>query len=174
MSKTSSTDYPGYFQKYIDQVPETELMQAFSQQSSLIIKILDGISESESELAYATGKWTIKEVLQHLIDCEWIFCYRALAFARGEKNNLPGFDENEYAANSNANKQNWSDLKQAFIQLRMATEILFKSFSPEALIATGIANNNSCSVSSIGFIIIGHSYHHLKIIETRYLNKADN
>ncbi len=168
MAKPSATSYPGYFQQYIDQVLENNLDDAFINQSTTITKFLAGINEEKSTFAYAENKWTIKEVLQHIIDSERIFCYRALAFARNDKTNLPGFDENEYALHSNANNRNWNDIKDEFILLRKSTEMLFNSFTQEALTETGVANNNATSVDSIGFIIIGHCYHHKKIIKERY------
>ena len=99
MPKPSPTNYPGYFQKYIDQVTETDFSTALQNQSAGLEQFLQSISEEKSMFAYAEGKWTIKEMLLHMSDTERIFCYRALCFARGEKTNLPGFDENDYAAN---------------------------------------------------------------------------
>jgi hypothetical protein len=107
--------------------------------------------------------------MQHLIDSERIFIYRALCFARKEKISLPGFEEDEYAANSAANKRSWKSLVEEFSAVRKSTELLFSSFSEEALASTGSANNNLISVESIGFIILGHFYHHKKVLEERYL-----
>lgn len=169
MSKPSPTNYPGYFQKYIDQVPESDFYTALNNQTKAVESFLSAITEEKSLHAYADGKWSIKEMLQHIIDTERIFCYRALCFARGENNNLPGFDENEYAANSYANQRNWNSLVQEFLMVRKATAALFESFSETALSATGTANNNTTSVLSIGFILTGHYYHHKKILIERYL-----
>lgn len=169
MSKPSPTNYAGYFQKYIDQVTETDFFTALQNQSSGLASFLQSITEEKSLFAYAEGKWTIKELLLHMSDTERIFCYRALCFARGEKTNLPGFDENDYAANSNANSRNWESLVQEFLAVRKATEVLFKSFSEKALAASGTANNNEATVLSIGFILLGHVNHHKKILAERYL-----
>jgi uncharacterized damage-inducible protein DinB len=169
MSKPSPTNYPGYFQRYIDQVPETDMMTAFTNQTAELESFLSTISEERSLYAYAEGKWTIKELLQHIIDAERIFCFRALCFARGEKTSLPGFEENDYAANSHANERKWDSLVKEFLVVRQATELLFNSFPAEALEIIGIANNNPTSVSSIGFIIIGHYYHHKKVLLEKYL-----
>jgi hypothetical protein len=169
MSKPSPTSYPGYFQRYIDQVPETELMQAFQQQTAGIEVFLSSISEEKAGYAYDTGKWTIKELLQHVIDAERIFNYRALCFARGEKTNLPGFEEDEYAANSHANSRTWNSLVQEFLTVRKGTTLLFESFNATVINNSGTANNNPTTVSSIGFITLGHFYHHKKILQERYL-----
>jgi hypothetical protein len=168
MSKPSPTRYPGYFQRYIDQVPETELPVALSNQAAEIESFLSGIPEEKSMYAYEGGKWTIKELLQHMIDAERIFSYRALCIARGEKGNLPGFEENDYAANSFANKRSWTSLVKEFLAVRQSTELLFNSFSEEAMNNLGTSNNKAIDVCSIGFIIVGHYYHHKKVLQERY------
>lgn len=168
MSKPSPTTYPPYFQKYIDLVPDEELLSGFVNQAVIIKSLLGSITEEKSVFAYAPGKWTLKDLLQHMIDTERIFCYRALCFARKEAFHLPGFDENEYAANASANNRTWQSLKEEFIAVRNATELLFKSFSEEELLRSGIANNILTSAVSMGFITLGHVYHHKKIIEERY------
>ncbi len=169
MSKPSPTSHSVYFQKYIDEVPEENLQAAFQKQSSIITEFLHSITEEKSGYAYAPGKWTGKELLQHITDTERIFAYRGLCIARNEKNSLPGFDENDYAAASNANNRSWKDLAEEFLIVRKSTEALFNSFATEILGRSGISNNNPMSVSSTGFITIGHVYHHIKIFNERYL-----
>ena len=104
-----------------------------------------------------------------MTDTERIFAYRSLCFARKEQASLPGFDENEYAANSNANIRSWKDLTDEFLLVRKTTEILFSSFTEAALLNSGTANNNPATAASMGFTAIGHVYHHKKILEERYL-----
>ncbi len=169
MSKPSSSSHPVYFQKYIDQVPEEDLTVAFQKQFSIIRDFLHSISEEKSNYAYAPDKWTIKELLQHITDTERIFAYRSLCFARKEQASLPGFDENNYAANSNANHRTWKDLADEFLLVRKSTELLFGSFTAETLNNSGTANNNAASVNSMGFTAIGHVYHHINILKERYL-----
>ena len=169
MAKPASANYPGYFQRYIDLVEEDDLFTGFQNQSLRAKELLNSISEERSNYAYAEGKWTIKELLQHMIDAERIFAYRALCFARGELQSLPGFEENDYAANSFANNRSWNNLVEEFFSVRNTTEILYKSFNPEALTASGTANNNKQSVESIGFIVLGHVNHHLGVLKERYL-----
>ena len=169
MPKPSPTDYPGFFQNYIAEVPEEDLQDAFNKQSPVINMFLSSISKERSNFSYAPGKWTIKEVLQHLIDTERIFSYRALCFARGEKVSLPGFEEKDYAANSNANARTWQSLGNEFLIVRQATHLLFNSFAPEILAKEGTANNARNTVEGLGFTLIGHFYHHKKIIAERYI-----
>ena len=169
MPKPSPTTYPVYFKNYVDQVPDEDLLTGFENQSSVIKQFLNSITEEKSTYAYDTGKWTIKEVLQHMIDTERIFNYRALAIARKETVSLPGFDENLYAQNSNANNRTWQNLVDEFLAVRSSTEFLYKSFTEEALVASGISNNNPVTVISLGFITLGHFYHHKKVLQERYL-----
>ncbi len=169
MPKPAPNTYPIYFKQYIDQVIESDLSTAFSNQLPIIKDLLINITAKKSEQAYASAKWTLKELLQHIIDTERIFSYRALCFSRKEIVSLPGFDENIYAANSNANAREWLYLVEEFIAVRLSTECLFNSFSAEVMTFSGISNNNKITVNSIGFIILGHFNHHKKIIEERYL-----
>jgi hypothetical protein len=172
MARPQSNDYPEYFGKYISQVPEDNLTEAFKLQFPKIEGLLRSIDEEKSNYAYAPGKWTLKELLQHIIDAERIFNYRALSFARKEKNNLPSFDENEFAANSNANARSWKSLSDEFINVRRSTSDLFNSFSEEMLQQKGTANNRVISVLSIGYTIIGHVYHHIKVVEEKYMEEV--
>lgn len=168
--KPNSNDYPEYFGNYINQVTESEIKEAFRNQTPVIHEFLSSITEEKSTYAYGPGKWTIKEILQHLIDGERIFDYRALCIARGETVSLPSFDENAYAANMNANSRSWKDLVSEFENIRTSTIDMFNSFTESMLNAKGLANNNSISVLSIGFVTVGHTTHHFKVIRERYFN----
>ena len=161
--------FPAYFEKYVGQVKEDELNTAFKNQQDTINNYFDAIPEEKTNTGYAPGKWSLKEVLQHLIDAERIFCYRALAFARKEKTSLPSFEENDYAANSDANSRTWKSLCAELKAVRLATEMLFESFSEDMIQSSGIANNNPTTVLAMGFITIGHLYHHKNVIEERYI-----
>ncbi len=169
MPKPSPSTYLSYFKRYIDQVPEEDLVTAFKNQTAGLEKFLNNISEEKSNYAYAEGKWTIKELLQHITDTERIFNYRALCFARGETQGLPGFEENDYAANSYANNRQWADLVQEFLMVRKSTEMMYASFNEAVIDNAGKANNNPVTVSSLGFTTVGHYYHHKKVLEERYL-----
>jgi hypothetical protein len=169
MAKPNTADYPEYFGRYINQVFDEDLSVAFKNQKDIIEQFLISIDEEKSGFAYAPGKWTLKELLQHTIDTERIFAYRALCVSRKEPAALPSFDENLYASNSNANARSWKSLSEEFINVRRSTEDLFISFTPEMLQQKGLANNNSVSVLSLGFIIVGHVIHHIKVAQEKYL-----
>ena len=169
MAKPIEGTYASYFNVYIHKVAEDDLTTAFKNQLPVIKQLLDSVSEEKSLYAYDTGKWTLREVLQHIIDTERIFSYRALCIARKESGALPGFDENDYSKNSNANRRTWAQLCEEFYAVRKTTEMLFESFTPEALEYAGVASNNPATVKSIGFTLIGHVNHHKQIIEERYL-----
>src|SRR6478609_2265611 len=127
------TSQPGYFRVYLDQVNEKELAQAFTNQSVIINDFLPSITEEKSVFAYAPGKWTLKEMLQHIIDAERVFAYRALCFARNETTVLPSFDENEYAAASQGNGRTWQSLIEEFIAVRASHQLMYNSFTQEML-----------------------------------------
>lgn len=167
--KPSPTTHPGFFQRYIALVSETDLFEAFANQRTAFESLLSSISEEKANHAYAEGKWTIKELLQHVIDAERIFGYRALCFARGEQQNLPGFEENDYAENSHANSRSWANIVKEFLAVRQSTELLFGSFKTDVLDNTGTANNNTNTVAGIGFLVVGHALHHQKILQEKYL-----
>lgn len=169
MSRPVAGTYPAYFQNYINQVKEDELKEAFRNQRDAINDFYSSIPEEKTNTGYAEGKWSLKELLQHVIDAERIFNYRALAFARKEKASLPGFEENDYAANSNANSRSWKSLCDEMKAVRESTEMMYQSFSDEAMQSSGFANNNPMTVLAMGFISIGHFNHHKKIVEERYL-----
>ena len=169
MPKPIEGTFPTYFATYINKVSEDNLATAFKNQQELVNVFFDSISEEKSNYAYAAGKWTMKEMLQHIIDAERIFAYRALSIARKEKQSLPGFDENEYADNSNANSRSWKSLTTELKLVRQTTELLFETFAEDVLNQSGISNNNAVTVNAIGFITVGHLYHHVGVIKERYL-----
>ncbi len=158
-----------FYHNYINQVTESDIRQAFAIQSPSFISFLDSIPEDKYDFRYAEGKWSIKEVLQHIIDAERIFSYRALRFARKDATPLPGFDENTFAEASKANKRTWDNLFEEFSAVRKSSELLFSSFDEDQLQSNGISSNTPNYVLGIGYILVGHSMHHKKIIKERYL-----
>ncbi len=163
------TVYADYFDRYTALVSERSISEAFNNQDAILDAFLGKVSEERAGYAYAPGKWTLKELLQHLVDCERIFAYRALAIARQDPADLPGFEENDYAANSMANKRSWATLTEEMKAVRTSTKLLFNSFKDEMMKATGTFNHNKGEVGKLGFIIVGHTNHHIKIGEERYL-----
>jgi hypothetical protein len=151
------------------QAPHEDVISAIDELGRELIALMESIPLSKHDYAYAPGKWTLKEVLQHIIDTERVFCYRALCIARKEAQSLPGFDENSYAANSKASNRDWNDLIEEFKVVRAGSKFLFDSFDSEQMENSGVANKNPLYVSGIGYIIAGHAQHHLHIIRERYL-----
>lgn len=168
--RPSPDSYPPYFNTYIKLVEETDLITALLNHGDEAESFFLKIHESETLYRYAEGKWTIKEILQHITDAERIFCYRALSFARGEKQPLPVFDENEYALNSHANDNSWQALINDFKMARQNSISLFQGFNVEDLDRSGIARDYSMSVRALGYTIAGHCTHHVNIIKERYLS----
>ncbi len=173
MSKPLPTSYPEYFDRYIKLVPGEDLLESMKAQQGIIDEFFEGITEETSLFHYADGKWTIKEILQHIIDAERIFVYRALCIARKEKLSLPAFDENEYTANSRANHRTWNSLCTEIKSVRHTTICLFESFTDDMLDSPGLSNELPVTVNALGFITLGHLYHHKNVIEERYLGKID-
>jgi uncharacterized damage-inducible protein DinB len=168
-SQLSNKEYAGFFATYINRVGDVDLIEELEISVHRLIKFVQDIPMDKFNYIYAEGKWTIKDILQHIIDSERIFAYRALCFARNDKTKLSGFEENDYAAVANGTKRSIIDLLTELAVVRQATLSLFKSFSDDDLMKIGIASNNAISVRAIGFIIIGHQNHHQIIFQERYL-----
>lgn len=171
MSKVELSRVPEYYHKYINLVATRELDEAFAHYPTEFINFLLTIPADKWDFRYAEGKWSIKEMVQHIIDTERIFCYRALCFARKDQTSLPGFDENYYASNSMAGLRTKEDLVEELKAVQYATALLFRSFTPTMLNETGTANGNPVYVKGIGFIILGHIQHHQNILKERYLQE---
>lgn len=157
------------FHNYINQVTEDDVLEAFSRQSAAIIEFVEAIPAEKYDHRYAEGKWSIKEVLQHIIDAERVFAYRALRFARKDATPLPGFDENLFAANAKTDKRSWDNLVEEFKIVRRSSELMFQSFDEEQLESGGISSNHPNYVLALGFVIVGHAIHHQRIAKERYL-----
>jgi hypothetical protein len=168
MSRPSADHYPPFYETYIKLVPEENLLSALSYSMQQLKQDLSMIGIEKADFAYADKKWTIKQMLQHAIDTERIFAYRALCISRGEQQSLPGFDENIYAEIANAQNRHLKDLKEEFLTVRLSTIQLFQGFDAEMLKRTGLSNQKLISVIALGFIIIGHWRHHAGILHTRY------
>lgn len=163
------TDFQKYIQRYLDLVADDDLEQNLETSKIKTLSVFEKLNDDSALFKYAPDKWTLKEVFQHLIDCERIFQYRALCISRKEKLDLPGFDEEIYAENSSADCRDLEDLKAEFSTVRTSSSLLFKSFTEEMLKQTGITNGNEISVQTIGKLIVGHNLHHLNVIKERYL-----
>lgn len=164
------SEYPPYQAAYIGLIDkEYTLVEELEISVHNFIRFVQDISMDKHDYSYAPGKWTIKDIIQHLIDTERIFSYRALRFSRGDATELPGFDENLFANNAQANERKLQEMLTELALVRQSTIMLFKSLTAESLLKTGIASGYTVSVRSIGFAVIGHQNHHIKIFKERYL-----
>ncbi len=171
MPNVDLTRVPSFYHKYIQKVAANELDEAFRIHQAELINTLRSLPEDKWDFRYAEGKWSVREMVQHMIDAERIFCYRALCFARRDPNPLPGFDENSYVESSNGDQRSSRELIEEMQVVQKASALLFASFTPEMLEETGVANNNPIYVKAIGFIVVGHTLHHLEVMKERYLGE---
>jgi hypothetical protein len=159
---------PPFYQGYVNLVKNRDLFDNLEASGALTQEMLSKIAEADGAYSYAPGKWTIKELLCHMIDAERIFGYRALRFARNDKTALPGFEENDYAPEANAHNRTVVSIAKEMARLRLTTIDLYRSFAPPMLQRSGIANNSSISVLNLGFVISGHETHHRIVLTDRY------
>lgn len=159
---------PNYFDRYINLVDDCEVVAALEKFGpSFLERELDKFIRLGDSI-YAPGKWTIKDLLQHIIDAERVFAYRAMRFARKDKTELPGFDEDYYAQNANVKARHVHELLEEFSSLRGANILMYKSFDRDTLLREGVASGNKISVAALGFTMCGHVIHHMNVIRERY------
>ena len=165
----NSSEFAPFYKNYITELGEVDLIETLTDSHHLLIEIISKLPEDKLNYSYAKGKWTIKELLQHLIDTERILSYRALRFSRNDLTDIPGFNEDFYVKNSNGKTRSKKSLLNEFSLVRNSTIALFISFSDKMLTNIGTANNSEMSVRALGFVIAGHQTHHLKILQEKYL-----
>ena len=169
MPRPLPTDAAPFYQHYIGLVNAESAADAVKNHSAEILAFYTSLPADKADFAYAEGKWTIKEVLQHVIDAERVFSYRCMRIARKDTTPLPGFDENSYAANSQADKRDFDLMKEEFSLLRGASDIFVSTLIEEQLQNVGVTSNNPITANAIAFIMYGHLLHHMNIINERYL-----
>ena len=162
-------EYNHYYQPYIDMVGDVDVLDALKENHKALIPFIKGIDENKLSYRYAKDKWSIKEIVLHLIDTERVFAYRALCIARHDKTELPGFDQDAFVIHSYADNRTMDNLLSEYESVRMATISLFESFNQGVLSEIGTASNSALSVRAAAFIIVGHENHHLQIIKECYL-----
>ncbi|WP_375240416.1 DinB family protein [Polaribacter sp.] len=167
----SKSEYAPYFEQYMQlvSVEEMSIVDNLEASQKEFHNLLENLPVEKHNYAYDEDKWTLKELIQHVIDTERVFCYRALCFARNDKTELPGFDQDIFVDNDNANDRDFYELLSEMDVLRKSTIQMFKSFTSEALLRKGIASKNSISVRALGYLFSGHQLHHVNIIKERYL-----
>lgn len=170
LPRPADGDFLPYAAGYINLVPaDTDPRQVLRSQPTEIHAVFTGLSEAQAEKAYASGKWSLKEILLHQIDSERVFAYRAMRFARSDGQNLPGFEQDDYVVHSGANARSIASLLAEYDAVRAATLALFDTFTEEQLDRRGSANGGPATVRALLFIVPGHERHHLNIIRERYL-----
>lgn len=162
---------PPFYNRYVSLVKDANMLDALRSSNDVLMKIVREIPESMGEYRYAPEKWSIKELLCHMMDAERIFAYRALRFSRNDQTPLSGFEENDYAPQANAHSRTIAQLADEMFRLRESSIDLFKSFTSEMLQRKGPANNVMLSVVNLGYIIPGHETHHRLVLTERYLKK---
>ena len=161
---------PQFYKNYVKQLDQADMLTALRISGFRMLEVVHSIPEKHADFQYADGKWTIRELLCHVIDAERIFAYRALRFARNDKTPLSGFEEKDYAPEANAAARSLKKIGDELQHLRTSTIDMYEGFSSEMINRKGTANNTEMSVAALGFIIAGHETHHRNVLKERYLS----
>jgi hypothetical protein len=170
MSIDWSNDLPDYLKHYLSMATESEVLEALRNSEDELVSVLQKTDASKANFKYAEGKWTVNEVMQHIIDTERIFQYRALCIARGEKQSLPGFDQDEYAANVEVSGRSLQSMLDEFVAVRRSSFQLFMHLTNDQLNTEGLANGMKIRTIAYGFLCAGHLRHHLNVLKERYVS----
>ncbi len=162
-------EYPPYFARYVELVPDGDVLQLLARQRDDTLTLLAGLTDELGRRRYAPGKWSINEVVGHLADTERVFAYRALRFSRGDPTPLPGFEQDEWAAKANHHDRSLSSIAAEFHSVREATLHLLHSLTERMLACRGTADGNVFTVRAVPSILAGHERHHVGVIRDRYL-----
>ena len=168
-SRPQAGEYAPYYDKYISLIPGNDVLSALDEQRRQTLLLLSGRTDADSNLRYAPGKWTVKEVLGHINDTERVFAYRALRIARNDQTPIEGFEQDDYVKFGPFATRSLVDLVEDYIGVRRATMSLFRNLDDSAWTRRGIANKNEVTVRALAFIIAGHELHHRRILEEKYL-----
>lgn len=165
----SSSEYAHYYAGYVANVPKENIIETLNSQMHEFYTFINSIPGDKAFHAYAEGKWTIKQVIGHIIETERVFAYRGLAFSRRDKNPLPPMDEKEYVKFANYNSRTISNLANEYLAVRISTTHLFQNMTKGMISLKGTASGVEFTVRSIPFIIAGHERHHINMIKEKYL-----
>lgn len=169
LRRPEATEYAPYYDKYISLITDGDILTSLGQQLDQTLALLGSISEEQANFRYAPDKWSIKEVVGHLIDTERIFAYRALRFARNDATSLQGFEQDDYIRNASFDNYTLNDLASEFAHVRRSNLSLFKHLDEEAWKRKGKASDNEVSVRALAYIIAGHELHHMAVLRSKYL-----
>jgi len=167
-----ASEYAPYYGKYIALVGGNDVLAALEDQPRETVSLLTGLTDEQGDYRYAADKWSIKEMLGHVVDAERVFSYRALRFARNDQTPLASFEQDDYVRAGNFSECRLADLIEEFVAVRRATVWLFRQLSAEAWMRRGIASDNPVSVRAIAYIIAGHELHHRRVLQEKYLSAA--
>jgi hypothetical protein len=170
MERPTSADYAPYYEKYVALVADGDIVKNLHTQMQETLSLVRSLTSEQADSRYAPDKWTVKELVGHLVDAERIFSYRALRFGRGDENPLAGFEQEPYVRNGNFANRTLEDLADEFEHLRLSNILLFRSLDEAAWNRRGVASDNEVSVKALAYIMAGHELHHMGILRTRYLN----
>ena len=168
-TKPAPTEHAPEFSKYVTLVAEGDIIQTLEQQIENSLSLLRTIPSDKANFRYAPDKWSVKELLGHVIDSERIFSYRALSFARNDQTPLPGYEQDDYVRDADFDSRNLADMAEEFATVRLATIQLFRPLNETEWLRHGKANENDVSVRALAYIIAGHELHHMAVLRSRYL-----
>ncbi|SEO48512.1 DinB family protein [Paenibacillus sp. OV219] len=173
ITRPSADEYGGHFGTYIKLVQDGNLLDILAENRMTTSALFSALTEEQALHRYAPGKWSLKEVLGHLIDTERIMSYRLLRAARADRTPLPGFEESDFIANASFDDNSISELLEHYDAVRTATIVLLRSLTPEAYLRRGIASNTEISARALAHVITGHEMHHINVVRERYLQKSE-
>ena len=168
ISRPADNEYAPYYGKYISQVPDGDLLNFLELQPDEFDGLVNDLSDEQATRPPAPGKWSVKQVLGHICDGERVFAYRALRFARSDKTDLEGFEQDDYVASANSNGRSATALLAELKSVRRATLSLLESLSEAETLQTGVASGNNVSVRALAYIIGGHAQHHLELLRKQF------
>ena len=168
-ARPESNEYAPYYEKYVSLVPDADVVGRLERQGAETLALLRSLPEERGAHRYEPGKWSVKQLVGHVSDGERIFSYRALAFARGDGQALPGMEQDEWMAGADFDARTLADLAEEFEAVRHATLHLLRHLSPEAWARRGTASDNEVTVRALAYIIAGHEAHHVRVLRERYL-----
>jgi len=171
MAAPHASEYAPYYGRYISLVPGNDVVAALEDQPRNTLALVSGLTDEQGDYRYAPGKWSIKEIIGHMVDAERVFSYRALRFARNDQTPLASFEQDDYVRFGDFGSRRLADLIEEFVCVRRATVWLFRHLSPEAWTRRGIASDNQVSVRAAAYIIAGHELHHRRVLQQKYLNR---
>jgi uncharacterized damage-inducible protein DinB len=172
IGKPTETEYLSYYDSYISLVPDGNIVTILAEQIEETLALLDQVDEAQAGYRYEPDKWSIRELVGHVIDSERVFAYRALRFARGDQTALAGYEQDDYVANGSFDNTPLKELRDELEAVRRATTFLFKHLEQDAWMRIGIANDANVSVRALAYMIAGHELHHRGVLQSRYLNRS--